>query len=228
MSITFRRLLSILRTLFLSGFFTMIPLALTIFFLTFVYNFIYRILEPLRRIQPEILVNVPGSEFVIATLLIILLGVVLRLFLVGTVVHYFERLITSIPLVRIVYSSAKMLVDFFKMSEKSAVSARRVVMIQYPRPGNYHLAFLLESAADSYQKVIPNEWKLKPDENYVKVFMPNSPNPTTGYFFILPEHEIVYTNISFEEAIKTLMSCGLITPESLKDLPVDGQAQRPQ
>lgn len=204
--------------LFLSGLFTIIPLGLTLFFLSFAYNFTYRLLEPLKMLAPSFLRGIPGMEFLVATLLIVAVGVLLRVILVDTIVEYFEQLITKIPLVRIVYSAAKMLVDFFKMPAASEVS-RRVVMIQYPRAGNYHLAFLLESAEDSYQKIIPVSWKKSAEERFVKVFMPNSPNPTTGYFFILPEDEIVYTDITFEEAIKTLVSCGLITPESLKQLP---------
>ena len=77
-------------------------------------------------------------------------------------------------------------------------------------------AFLLESASDTYEKIIPEEIKHYPGERYCKVFMPNSPNPTSGYFFIMPEDDVVPTAITLEEAIKALASCGLITPESLK------------
>ncbi|KKQ11328.1 MAG: hypothetical protein US22_C0032G0001, partial [candidate division TM6 bacterium GW2011_GWF2_36_6] len=87
---------------------------------------------------------------------------------------------------------------------------------RFKQKGQYHLAFLLESAADSYEKIIPDNFKDHPGEKFCKVFMPNSPNPTSGYFFIMPETEIIKTSISFEEALKTLVSCGLITPESVK------------
>jgi len=218
----FWRIINGLKNLFLSGLFTIIPLGLTLFFLNFAYNFTYKLLGPLRVLEPSYLHNIPGVEFITASLLIIVLGALLKFFLIDALVSYVEHGLTQIPLVRIVYSAAKMLVDFFKMPNASAV-ARRVVLIQYPRAGNYHLAFLLDSAADSYQKIVPELWKKQAGEKYVKVFMPNSPNPTTGYFFILPEDEIVYTDITFEEAIKTLVSCGLITPESLKNLPADTQ-----
>ena len=89
-------------------------------------------------------------------------------------------------------------------------------MIPYPRPGQYHLAFLLESADGSYNDIIPDAVKVIPGERYCKVFMPNSPNPSSGYFFIMPEHDLIHTNISFEEAIKAIVSCGLITPDSLR------------
>lgn len=216
----FFRVLNSVKNLFLSGLFTIIPISLTIFFLSIAYNFTYKVLTPLRSLAPDFFSGVPGSEFVIGTLLIIGLGALLKFILIDAMLGHFERMITRIPLVRIVYSAAKMLVNFFQMPNASKMS-RRVVLIQYPRAGNYHLAFLLDSAADSYQKIIPEEWKNNPEQQFVKVFMPNSPNPTTGYFFILPEEEVVHTDISFEEAVKTLVSCGLITPESLKRLPQD-------
>jgi uncharacterized membrane protein len=216
----FFRALNSIKNLFLSGLFTIIPISLTLFFLSVAYNFSYKVLEPLRSVAPGFFSSIPGSEFVIGTLLIIALGALLKFILIDALLGHFERVITRIPLVRIVYSAAKMLVNFFQMPNASKM-ARRVVLIQYPRAGNYHLAFLLDSAADSYQKIIPEEWKNSPDQRFVKVFMPNSPNPTTGYFFILPEAEVVHTDITFEEAVKTLVSCGLITPESLKNLPAD-------
>lgn len=222
---SFFRSINFLKTLFISGLVTIIPLGLTLFFINFAYNFSYKLLTPLRIMGPAILQGIPGIEFVVATILIILIGALLKFLIIDALIGYFENLVTRIPLVRIVYSAAKMLVNFFQMPGKEAIN-RRVILIQYPRAGNYHLAFLLESASDSYEKIVPEQWKKSADEKFVKVFMPNSPNPTTGYFFILPEEEIVHTDITFEEAIKTLVSCGLITPDSLKKLPSDHRQQK--
>jgi uncharacterized membrane protein len=223
-SMTFRscikRTLAFFKSLFLSGLFTITPIAFTVFFINFAYGFVYKTLAPLRQMEPTFLQNIPGSEFALATILILVMGFTLKTFIVGGIVHYFERLISKIPFIRIVYSSSKIVVDFFKVTQSQQISAqnlsRQVVLIQYPRKGNFHIAFLLESAQDDYEKLIPNDQKNMPDEPYCKVFMPNSPNPTSGYFFILPKSEIVPTNITFEEAIKTIVSCGLATPESLK------------
>lgn len=205
----------LIKHLFLSGLFTLIPIALTAFFINFIYNFVYKFLQPLRDLEPEFLRNIPGIEFLLATVSILLLGIILRLVIVHSVVHYVEKLIVRIPLIRIVYSSAKMLVDFFRVSKEKPQS-REVVLVAFPRQGMYHLGFLLESANDSYQKLIPEKSLNHPEENFYKIFLPTSPNPTTGYFLIVPESEIIRTPITFEEAIKTLVSCGLITPETIK------------
>ena len=119
-------------------------------------------------------------------------------------------------MVRTIYSSSKILVDFFNVPNPTEVK-RKVVLIEFPRKNCFNIAFLLEDACNSFEKLIPQE-KKKDNLKYYKIFMPNSPNPTSGYFLILPEDEIIHTNLTFEEAIKTVVSCGLITPESLKNI----------
>lgn len=215
----FIRFFSTVKSLFFSGLFTIIPIAATGFFINFAYHFVSNAARPLRNLEPLFLQCIPGFEFLLIMLLIIGIGIVLKIFIAHTIFHYFERLIVKIPLVRIIYSSSKIFVDFFKLSDKKKAMERKVVLIHYPRKGQFHLAFLLESAEDTYQKLIPQHQRYVTDEKFYKVFMPHSPNPTTGYFFILPESDIIHTDISFEEAIKTLVSCGLITPESIKPTP---------
>jgi uncharacterized membrane protein len=215
----FKHALSFIRTIFLSGLFTVIPIAATLFFIHFLYGLVVRSIAPIYKLEPAFLQRIPGFEFILVTVLILTIGFVLKGFIVHQIIHYFERLIARIPLVRIVYSSAKIVVDFFKIpTTKDEVLHRKVVLIPYPKKGQYHLAFLLESAQDSYEKIISDKARNFPGERYVKVFMPHSPNPTSGFFFIMAEDEIIHTNITFEEAIKTLVSCGLITPESLKKM----------
>lgn len=210
-----RKALGFLKSLFLSGLFMILPIAFTLFFINFAYGFMYKILEPLRSLIPGFLQKIPGTEFILATVLILLIGVILKVLVVHSIIHYVEELIVQIPLIRIVYSSAKTLVNFFKI-QKSVPMSKKVVLIQYPRERNFHIAFLLESAHDTYEHVIPTSFKKHAGEEYVKVFMPHSPSPATGYFFILPKAEIIETDITFEEAIKATVSCGLINPESIK------------
>jgi uncharacterized membrane protein len=205
------------KNLFLSGLLTIIPIAATVFFINFAYGFVKRILEPIRLLEPQFLQQIPGSEFVLITVIILAIGIIIKIFIAKTLIHEAEKIISRVPMIRIVYSSAKILVNFFKMPGKSSME-KKVVLITYPKKGQYHLAFLLESAEDSYGKILPEEFRVPRTEKFYKVFMPNSPNPTSGYFFIMPESEIVHTNITFEEALKTLVSCGLVTPESLKNL----------
>ncbi len=208
-----RKLFSFLKKLFLNGLFTLLPITATIFFVSFTFNLIIRWLEPLRLIEPEYLQRIPGSEFVLVVLFIMLIGLLLKIFIIGPLMHYFEKLIAKIPFIRTVYSASKTVVDFFNVPDKSTIE-KKVVMLEFPRKNSYVIGFLLESAQDNFQKLIPEEKRASTE--YVKVFLPSSPAPTTGYFFIVPREDIIETNISFEEAIKTVVSCGLITPESVK------------
>ena len=211
---TFLKFLAHMKSLFLSGLFTILPIIITVFIVTFTYGFLAKWLQPLRDMEPLYLKNIPGSEFALVTLFILLVGFLLKLFFITPLVHYAEKVIAKIPFIRTIYSSSKTLVDFFNFPD-TASKSRKVVLIEYPRPGFFNIAFLLEPATDTFQTLIPQE-KLKPEQKYYKVFMPNSPSPATGFFFILPEDELIPTEMTFEEAIKTVVSCGLITPESLK------------
>lgn len=211
-----KRMLSGIKTLFLNGFFTILPIAVTFFVLHWTYVTLARWLHPLRTMEPQLLQKIPGSEFIIITLIIITFGVLLKIFVVAPIIHYCERIIAKIPIISSIYSAAKTLVNFFNIPDPSDVK-RKVVLIRYPNQKFYNIAFLLGSAKENFQTLIPPEKRIEGEE-YVKIFMPNSPNPSSGYFFILPKSETIETNISFEEAIKTVVSCGLITPESIKNI----------
>ncbi len=204
-----------LKSLFFHGLFTIFPIAATIVVVHFCYNIVARWIAPLRHIAPPYLRHIPGVEFVMVLSAIILVGALLRIFIFGPVIQRFEKLIKKIPLIRIIYSSSKILVDFFNVptaGNREKTSEKKVVLIEFPRKGCYNIAFLLDSAENSFGPLLP------PNENgFVKVFMPNSPNPTSGFFFIVPRNEIIDTPINFEDAIKTIVSCGIHTPESLHE-----------
>lgn len=168
----------------------------------------------LRRISPLYLQRIPGSEFVIVTVAILLLGLLLRMMFITPIIHWVEHLIKKIPIIRSIYQSSKTLVEFFSSADGIG-KTKKVVLIEFPRKGLFNIAFLLEPATDNYARIIPEE-KKRPGATYYKVFMPNSPTPASGYFFILPDDEITHTDMTFDEAIKAIVSGGLITPESLK------------
>ncbi len=210
----FEKIGKFFKSLFLNGLFTILPITATIFFVSFTYNLLSHWLMPLRQFIPIRLHQIPGIEFVLVTLLIVAIGIVVKIFIVAPIIHYFEKLISKIPLIRTIYSAVKALAQFFNVPNVKKAN-KKVVLIQFPRKDFYNIAFQLESADDDFKQLMPLPAKEK-ERKFYKVFMPNSPNPTTGYFFILPEDEIIPTDITFEEAIKTLVSCGIITPKSMK------------
>jgi len=210
------RLFNKLKSLFLHGLFTIFPIAATIVIAHFCYNIVARWIAPLKLLAPLYLRHIPGVEFVMVISAIFLVGALLKILILGPVVQRLERLIKKIPLVRIIYSSSKILVDFFNNPEDATSKEKKVILIEFPRKGCYNLAFLLDSADHSFGPLLP------PIEGgYVKIFMPNSPNPTSGYFFIVPRKDTFDTPITFEEAVKSIVSCGIHTPESLWTRPTE-------
>ncbi len=208
----FKRFFAFLKKLFFHGLFTLLPITATIFFLHVTYNLVVKWLTPLRRFEPEMLVNIPGAEIVMVIIFIMVFGAVLKAFVLAPIIHSLEKLIGKIPLIRTIYSASKTVVDFFNVPDPKT-EQKKVVLVEYPRKGVYALGFLLESSKSNYQRII-NEHAETQGE-MVKIFMPSSPAPTTGYFLIMPRSDVIETNITFEEAIKAIVSCGLITPESL-------------
>ena len=208
-------ILSEIKSLFFNGLFTILPLAATVFFINFSYTFLARWLKPLRDVEPYFLQNIPGAEIAIFIFFILLVGALVKFFIITPIIHRLEKIIAKIPLLRTIYSSFKTLTDFFNVPNLETTS-QSVVLIQYPRKDSYNIAFLLDSAENDFKKLLPK--KETNGKKYYKIFMPNSPNPTSGYFFILPEEEIISTDITFEEAIKAVVSCGLITPETIKKI----------
>jgi len=208
-----------LKSIFLTGLFTLIPISITIFFITFAINTFTHSIIPLKKIEPEFLTHIPGIELLLIISFIILIGIISKFFIIKPIVHYFEKIINKIPVIRTIYSGAKTLVDFFNLKKQEENVKRQVVLIRYPNEHTYNIAFIWGSAKDSFQKVITAEYCKLKDKNdeYVRVFMPFAATHT-GCFFIIPKSQTIPTNISFEEAIKTVVSCGLITPESLKEL----------
>lgn len=206
----FYSFISHIKSLFLSGLFMILPIVLTVFILTFTYTFLARWLEPIKRFIPLYLQRIPGSEFILITLAILLIGFLLKLVFITPIIHWFENLIVKIPIIRTIYTSSKTLVNFFNVSPDVS-KTRKVILIEFPSKGFFNVAFLLEPATNNFQKLIPDE-KLDSSKTYHKVFLPLSPNPTSGYFLIVPEDRIIHTQMTFDEAIKAVVSCGLINP----------------
>ncbi len=209
----FKRLFSFLKKLFINGLITILPIAATIFIVNFTYKVLSLWLIPIKQFIPIKYRYIPAIEFLLVAGLLLLIGIILKLIIIEPIVKRIEKLISKIPLIGTIYGAAKSLAHFFNVPSLSR-SDKKVVLIQFPRKNFYNIAFKLDSAENDFQLLIPGnkDNTLK----YYKVFMPNSPNPASGYFLILREDEIIDTDLTFEEAVKSVVSCGIVTPNSLK------------
>lgn len=150
---------------------------------------------------------IPGMGIITLVVLIFLVGLLTTNFIGKKVMSLWERALNKVPLVSGIYTVFKHIVDTLSLQGKEHFS--RVVIIEFPRDGVYSLGFVTGVTRGEIQNLTR--------ETVVNVFIPTTPNPTTGYFVFVPENKIIPLTMSVEDAMKMLISGGLYTPPQVKD-----------
>jgi uncharacterized membrane protein len=195
------------RTTFFRGFVVIIPLGLTYWFFSSLLNAVDGILSPI--LEEWIGHRVPGLGFLSMLVIILIVGLLSRN-LVGRVLFTgFENLLKQIPFVRAVYGAIKDLVGAFTIGGKGK-TFREVVMVEYPRPGLFTLAFVTNEMSFVASSGRTTE--------FVNVYIPNPPNPTSGVLILVPKEQVVRLNLTIEQGLKLVLSGGIVTPERLEQL----------
>ncbi len=195
-------------SLFLGGLLMILPLTLTIALLNFSCKLILGWLHPVKRFLPEWLIDlVPYSEFFVVITVIFLLGALVKIFILHSIVHRIEKAIMSLPLIRPIYTGIKQLTHAFSNQDK--ITFKRVVYVEFPRVGIHSIGFLTSE--------LPIEIAPHKDEKYFNVFIPTTPNPTSGFFIVAPESAIEIVDITRHEAMAMIISGGIIQPERFRD-----------
>ena len=197
-----------IRAVFVRGSVLIIPLALTIWFFRALLNAIDGILSPVfvTWIGKEI----PGLGFISMVVIIMLVGLLSRNLVGRVLLSWFENLLRSIPIVRAVYGAIKDLVGAFALGSRGK-TFREVVLIQYPRVGLYAIAFVTNEVS-----FVGTD---KQQIDFVNVYIPNPPNPTSGMLVLVPRQEVIRLTISVEQGLKLSLSGGIVTPERLTQRP---------
>ncbi len=201
-----KNIIDTLTSLFLTGLFGILPVTLTIAVFTLTLRVLQNWLEPLKRFGLPFIGTVPYSEVILAIAIIFIAGMLYNMFILRPLIHAIENLFFKIPLIRPVYSGIKKLVDAFSFQDK--VSFSKVVMIEFPRTGVYSIGFL---ANEIDEKISPDKSK-----KYYSIFIPTTPNPTSGFLIVLPEDQITIINITRQEAMAMIISGGIIQPDTDK------------
>jgi uncharacterized membrane protein len=191
------------RRSFLRGLAIIIPIAITVWVLWFIFQFIDGIASPFYQ---QIGLNIPGLGFITAIILILLLGVFSR-YLAGKVFfRILERIFLNLPLARSVYSGARELINAFSLGQKGK-TFREVCMVEYPRKGIYSIGFktneLTFETADGSKQRLAN------------IYIPLPPNPTTGILTLIPSDEVISLSISVEQGLKLVLSAGIVAPTEM-------------
>jgi uncharacterized membrane protein len=198
-----------IRNYFLTGLVVAGPLAITVWltwsFVTWVDNLVRPFIPTAYRPETYLPWKLPGTGLVIAVLALTLLGFLTANFIGRRLVEVGEHLLNRMPLVRSIYKGLKQV--FETLFAESGSSFRTVGLVEFPSPGMWSLVFLSQPPSKEILIRLPNP------EEHVSVFMPCTPNPTTGFFFYVPRSAIIELDIPVEAAAKLIMSAGLIQPE---------------
>jgi uncharacterized membrane protein len=194
-----------LQRYFLAGLLVFLPVAITLWFLGWVIDLLDSVLAVMPdAVHPNTYLPfaIPKLGAVVTLLLILFLGILTRGVATRRFLTAWENLFVQIPVFRGVYSAVQKLVQTF-LGQSHA--QRQVVMIEYPRAGVYTVGFAMGRAWSHLEE--------KKEAQLVNVFVPTTPNPTAGFYLLVPINEVTPLNMTMEDALKLITSSGLITPE---------------
>lgn len=193
------RVASAVRRYFLTGLLATIPIWGT-------YLVLKTLLETLdgfvgNTLREHLPYYIPGLGIIVLLLLIFTMGLLTANFLGQRLVSWGEEIMEHLPIVRSVYSTIKSMVNMVSTSKEGF---RRVVLIEFPRKGQYSLAFVTGATEGEVQQLT--------NEKVLNVYVPTTPNPTSGYLLFVPESEIIPLSMTVEDGMKMIISGGLYTP----------------
>jgi len=196
-----RGFLASFRNYFIAGVVVLIPIGITIYLTLFLVNISSKIIP--KEINPNhyLPYDIPGLEILIAILLITLIGWLSLSFLGKKLLNTFENLLKRIPILRTIYSAITQMTDTFT---KSDGNKKNVVLVEYPRKGSWAVGFATKDNEGQMSK--------KTNKKLVNVFIPTTPNPTSGFLLMFPKEEVIYLDLTFEEASKFIISAGTSNP----------------
>lgn len=208
-----------LRNYFLTGFVVCAPLVLTIYIVWSFIGWVDSWVKPYipAKYNPDnyLTIQVPGFGLIVALVLITLIGFLTANFIGRAIVAFGERLLNRMPLVRGLYKALKQLFET-ALSDKNEMF-RTVGMVEYPRKGVWSIVFI---AADKRSEI--NEKLDQEGDPLMAVFMPCTPNPTTGFLMYVPRSEVVLLDMSIEDGAKLIVSAGLVAPETKSRITANG------
>ncbi|MDP3898787.1 MAG: DUF502 domain-containing protein, partial [Mesorhizobium sp.] len=198
-----------LRNYFLTGFIVTAPLAITAYiawsFIGWVDGWVKPYIPSNYNPDSYLPFAVPGFGLIVALLMITLIGFLTANFIGRSIVHFGERLLDSMPLVRSIYRGLKQIFETI-LSNKGDMF-KKVAIMEYPRRGTWAIVFISSEKRNEISDHLDGR-----EEDLVAVFLPSTPNPTTGFLLYVPRKDIIELNMTVEEAAKLVISAGLVVP----------------
>ena len=186
-----------LRNNFIAGIVVLIPIGITLYLTLFLIRFTGKIIP--KEINPNnyLPFNIPGVEILIALIIITLIGWLSLSFLGKKFFELFNNILKKIPILRTIYSAIGQMTESFTKTDNKQKS---VVLLEYPRKGVWAVGF----ATKENEGLIKDQVK----EEIINVFVPTTPNPTSGFLLMVPKKDLIYLNVTFEQASKFIVSAG--------------------
>jgi len=192
-----RNILVKFRNYFITGVVVLIPIGITAYFTLFIVKVSSNILPKELNPNHYLPYDIPGVEIVISIILITAIGGLSLSFVGKRLLKFFEDILKKIPILRTIYSAITQMTESFT---KGGSNKKNVVLVEYPRKGTWAVGFATKENSGE----ITNKVKKK----LVNVFVPTTPNPTSGFLLMFPKEDIIYLDLSFEEASKFIVSAG--------------------
>jgi len=192
------------KRIFVAGLLVLVPASVTFFLLVKLVQWtdsLLRVTFPLPRILAW-----PGLGLIFLAALVFLVGLVATNFIGRRVVNFGERILEKIPVVSSIYVGAKTLVEAFTLP--SAAAFRQVVLVEYPRKGIWALGFITKDSEVKEGQEVGDDW--------LNVFVPTAPNPTSGMVLVVPRRDVAYLDLSVREAVEFIVSGGVLSPLRMK------------
>ena len=192
-----------LRNYFFTGILVLIPIGITLYLTKFLIEISSKLIP--EEINPNnyLPFSIPGLEILISILLITFIGGLSLSFIGKKILHFINDLFKRIPILRTIYSAILQMTESFV---NKGDAKKSVVLVEYPRKGSWAVGFATKKNTGEITK--------KTQKNLINVFVPTTPNPTSGFLLMFPEDEVIYLDMSFEEASKFIVSAGTSNPLS--------------
>ena len=192
-----------LRNYFFTGVIVLVPIGFTLYLSKFLINFITKLVPSGLNPNTYLPYSIPGIEIILTIFFITIVGGLSLSFLGKKFLQIIDDLFKRIPILRTIYSAIGQMTDSFRNQDGNKKS---VVLVEYPRKGSWAVGFATKENT--------GEIKSKTNQNLINVFVPTTPNPTSGFLLMIPKDDLIYLDMTFEEASKFIVSAGTSSPKS--------------
>jgi len=206
-----------LRRYLLTGIVVTAPITITVYltyvFLTFVDKHVGNIIPEQWYSEYYGGTTVPGVGLIIALMSFVVIGWFATNFMGRFIIRVYEYVLDRMPIIRNIYGAIKQIFETIAASKSSAF--REAVMLEYPRKGTYAIGFVTGATEGEVQDATKSET--------INVFVPTTPNPTSGFLLFVPKKELIFLDMTVEEAVKLVVSAGIITPPTPAEKAANGK-----